>query len=118
MSDCQRDCFKLSKKKSTLAILLGEDEEDDSMVLTISEFKKCLKETPLKSSEICLGWWSKHDHTYPNLAKLAKRYLCVPATLVPAEQVFSVAGEIVNAKRASLRPENVGLLIFLNKNSV
>jgi len=48
--------------------------------------------------------------------KLAKRYLCIPATLVPAEQVFSVAGEIVN-KRGSLKPENVNMLIFLNKNS-
>ena len=104
------------KKKTTLAILLGEDEDDDSMVFTTSEeFDKYLKETPLKSSENCLEWWFKHNH--PNLAKLAKRYLCVPATSVPAEQVFSVAGEIVNTKRASLKPENIDLLIFL-KNSV
>ena len=106
------------RKKTALAILLGEDEDDISMVFTTSkEFDKYLKETPLKSSENCLEWWSKNNHTYPNLAKLAKQYLCVPATSVPAEQVFSVAGEIVNIKRASLKSENVDLLIFLNKNS-
>ena len=105
---------KRKKKKTALAILLGEDEEDDNTAS--HEFDKYLKETPLKSSENCLEWWSKNSHTYPNLAKLAKRFLCVPATSVPAEQVFSVAGEIVNTKRASLKAENVDLLI-LNKNS-
>ena len=109
---------KRKKKKTALAILLGEDEDDDSTVFTTSEeFEKYLKEFPLKSSENCLEWWAKNKHTYPNLAKLATQYLCVPATSVPAEQVFSVAGEIVNTKRASLKPENVDLLIFLNKNS-
>ena len=88
------------------------------MVFTTSkkDFDKYLLETPLKSSENCLEWRSKHNRTYPNLAKLVKQYLCVPATSVPTEQVFSVAGEVVNAKRASLKPENVDLLIFLNKN--
>ena len=75
------------------------------------------KGTPLKSSENCLEWWSKNNHSYLNLAKLAKQYLCIPATSVPAEQVFSVAGEIVNTKRASLKPESVNLLIFLSKHS-
>ena len=63
---------------------------------------KYLKETPLKSSKNCLRWWSKNSYTYPNLAKLAKQYLYIPASLVPAEQVFSVVGEIVNTKRANL----------------
>ena len=110
------DTPKRKKKKTAQAILLGEDE-DDSMVFTTSEeFDKYLKETPLKSSENCLERWFKHiNHAYPNLAKLAKR---IPATSVPAEQVFSVAGKIVNTKRACLKPENIDLLIFLNKNSV
>ena len=87
------------------------------MFTTSEEFEKDLKEAPLKSSENCLEWWAKNKHTYPNLAKLATQYLCVPANSVPVEQVFSVAGEIVNIKRASLKPENADLLIFLNKNS-
>jgi len=96
-----------------LAILLGEDDDDDSRIFTMSEeFDKYLKETPLKSSENSLEWWFKNSHKFPTLAKLAKRYLCIPATLVPAKQVFSVAGEIVNNKRASLKPENFNMLIF------
>ena len=48
---------KRKENKTALAILLGEDEDDDSTVFTTSEeFDKCLKETPLKSSESCLEW--------------------------------------------------------------
>ena len=73
------------KKKNALAILLREDEDDDSTVFTTSEeFEKYLKEAPLKSSENCLEWWAKNKHTYPNLAKLATQYLCVPTTSVTA----------------------------------
>ena len=35
---------------------------------------------------------------------------------VPAERVFSTAGLIVNCQRASLSPDNVNMLVFLNKN--
>ena len=61
---------KVIKEKSALAILLGE--EDDSRTMTTSEeFDKYLKETPLKSSENCLEWWSKNSHIFSNLQKLS-----------------------------------------------
>ena len=68
----------------------------------------------------CLEWWSHNSLQFPNLAKLAKKYLCVPATSVPAtsvpaEQVFSIAGVVINNKQCSLKPENVDMLIFLIK---
>jgi len=54
----------------------------------------------------------KNNHLFPTLAKLTKRYLCIPATSVFIEQVFSVAGEIINNKQASLNPENINMPIF------
>ena len=63
-----------------------------------------------------LLWWSKNSSRYPNLTVLAKKYLAIPATSVPAERVFSTAGNIVNQKRACLLPENVNLLVFLAEN--
>ena len=53
---------------------------------------------------------------FPIIAKVAKRFLCIPATSVPAERVFSTTGLIINEKRSSLLPENSDMLIFLNKN--
>ena len=50
---------------------------------------------------------------FPTLAKLARHYLCVPATSVPAERIFSIAGLVISNKRSSLTPENADMLTFL-----
>ena len=63
-----------------------------------------------------LVWWKRMEPVFPNLSKLAKKYLCVPASSVPSERVFSTAGNLINKRRASLAPDNVDMLIFLNKN--
>ena len=34
----------------------------------------------------------------------------------PSERLFSTAGDIINAKRACLDPENVSMLCFLAEN--
>ena len=50
------------------------------------------------------------------IAKAALIILCVPATSVPSERVFSTAWDIVTAQRASPSPDNVDALMFLKKN--
>ncbi|XP_055997965.1 E3 SUMO-protein ligase ZBED1-like [Ostrea edulis] len=62
-----------------------------------------------------LEWWKKNE-IFPRIALIAKKYLCVPASSVSSERVFSLAGEIVNKKPNRLHHSHVGLLIFFNKN--
>ena len=40
---------------------------------------------------------------------------CIPATSVPSERAFSIAGHIVNEKRACLLPETVNMMVFLGE---
>ena len=40
----------------------------------------------------------------------------MPATTAPAEILFSVAGQVVTAKRNRLSPETVTLLVFLHES--
>jgi zinc finger BED domain-containing protein 1 (E3 SUMO-protein ligase ZBED1) len=61
-----------------------------------------------------LLWWKSREHLYPLHAKLARRYLCVPATSAPSERVFSSAGLTISKTRASLNPETADALIFLH----
>jgi len=63
-----------------------------------------------------LEWWKSEQSRYPRLAKLARRYLCVCATSVASERVFSCAGQIVSDQRSSLKPDKVDNLVFLARN--
>jgi hypothetical protein len=60
-----------------------------------------------------LQWWGKNAVFYPRWSILAKKYLAIPALYmyVPSERVFSLAGHLVNKKRARLSPSNIGNII-------
>ena len=65
-----------------------------------------------------LKWWKrkKSDGSLVPLAELAGKFLCIPATSVPSEQLFSCAGNLISEKRSRLCKENVDMLLFLFKN--
>lgn len=58
-------------------------------------------------------YWHGHKAVLTPLSDIALKYAIILATLVPAERLFSKAGQILNARRNRLLPKN---LIFLNKN--
>lgn len=62
-----------------------------------------------------LLWWKSQEGIMPRLSKLCKQILCIPATSVPSERVFSKSGELVSARRSTLKTCNVDKIIFLNK---
>jgi hypothetical protein len=70
----------------------------------------CHKVTPL-------DWWKTHAEIYPQLAQLAKQFLCITATSVPCERVFSKGGWLVSKRRSSLTGNAVSLLMFLACNA-
>lgn len=110
------------QKKSAMAELFGElftTEERTTKPLSyiIQEEVSTYKVTgciPVDADP--LAWWKSNEHKYPHIAKLARRYLAVPGTSVPNEQVFSTVGDTVTASRSRLLAENVNKLIFLQKN--
>lgn len=63
-----------------------------------------------------LTWWKENEDQHPEVSKLAKFYLGIPATSVSSERAFSTAGLIVTEKRNRLKPQTVRMLHFLNKN--
>ncbi|XP_036337570.1 uncharacterized protein LOC118747625 [Rhagoletis pomonella] len=52
-----------------------------------------------------------------SLKSCCKRILCIPATSVESERIFSKAGIVVSDKRASLKSSNVDKIIFMSKNN-
>jgi len=53
---------------------------------------------PVQTTEDPLKWWKINQNTFPTLSKYALEILCIPATEVPCEQLFSTCGEIFNNK--------------------
>ena len=110
---------KRQRKEGGLMTLLEDickpTVEDDPRKAVNREIEKylCIDSC---SDQKPLAWWKSYETQFPILAKLARKYLCIPATSVPSERAFSTAGLVVNSKRACLLPENVNMLVFLAQN--
>ena len=63
-----------------------------------------------------LQWWQLKEAQYPNLSKLAKKYLCIQATSASSERVFSIAGLISDDRQSRISPEKLDKVIFLHNN--
>ena len=114
-SACTQPQAKKRKEETAMSFLLGTERDSDSTPSWKDEIEQFKREPQVHHDSDALDWWKINETRFPTLAKLARCYLCVPATSVPAERIFSIAGLISN-KRSSLSPENADMLIFLSKH--
>uniref|UniRef100_UPI003AAE61F4 E3 SUMO-protein ligase ZBED1-like n=1 Tax=Centroberyx gerrardi TaxID=166262 RepID=UPI003AAE61F4 len=99
-----------SKLQTTQQNTLSITERVDQEV----QLYKGLPSIPM-SADAALWWWQKRD-TLPLLSDLAQTYLCVQASSIPSERVFSTAGDTISPERSRILPEKADMLIFLQKN--
>ena len=57
--------------------------------------------------------WTEMAPTYPNLSKIALKYLSIVVTSVPSERLFSKAGHMLNEKRNRLGGRLLSQQLFL-----
>ena len=62
-----------------------------------------------------LMFWKEQQHqsSFPNLARLARRYFSIPCSSAAVERQFSAAGQIVTQRRSNLDPSTVNNILFL-----
>ncbi|XP_033253302.1 zinc finger BED domain-containing protein 1-like [Drosophila miranda] len=82
----------------------------------IREVDKYLAEENINRKQDPLIWWTQRKNVYPRLYEYALKRLCLVATSVPCERLFSAAGEIVRKRRTLLTPNKVKSLMFLHNN--
>uniref|UniRef100_A0A8I6WYN8 Uncharacterized protein n=1 Tax=Hordeum vulgare subsp. vulgare TaxID=112509 RepID=A0A8I6WYN8_HORVV len=78
-----------------------------------SELRNYL-EDEVAAADTCLDildWWKINALRYPIMAKIAKRFLAMPATSVSSESTFSTTGRILDAYQSSLKPVMVEALV-------
>ena len=106
-------------KKRRLADILkkpksSESERPDQVIE--KELDRYLQSPQPDIDSKPLEWWKIHGEQFPYLTTLAKKYLCICATSVMSERVFSTSGYIVSDRRSCLKPHRVNMLVFLAKN--
>ncbi|KAK3892773.1 hypothetical protein Pcinc_003361 [Petrolisthes cinctipes] len=56
------------------------------------DMRRYLEEPLIPREGDPMTWWKDHSPLFPKLAEQAKKFLCIPATSVPSERLFSKAG--------------------------
>lgn len=120
---------KHKKAKGQGAILAAIPRENPTRK-SLSLVKQFSKEQPYvqyleqpyeESTSDPLLWWKTHETAFSHLAKLARKYLCVPATSVPSELVFNTTvphGEVTlvhSCSEAVGTASNIGVMLAQNE---
>ena len=71
----------------------------------------------LESLANLLDFWRDNQRNYPRLTKIARKYLCIPATQLGCERTFSRAGATVTKYRSRLHPDLVNAIVTTEQNA-
>ncbi len=111
-----------SCKPISTSLLILHDHADDSTDqedCKIGTVRKLLQSMP-KPNGSCidtLGFWKIHEKAHPELAKLARKLLSIPAGSDAVERAFSQTGYIVRQHRRNLSDRNCERLFFIKNNT-
>lgn len=86
-------------------ILSSQNKTTTEVIDYLSLPEIAVNENPLK-------FWHAHEDRFPILSSLAFKYLAMPASSASVERLFSVAGGIISARRASMTIETAEKVIF------
>ncbi|KAK7934198.1 hypothetical protein WMY93_005094 [Mugilogobius chulae] len=80
----------------------GKDSEQSTVE---KEMQSYLMIPEMDSDADPLEWWKTQEVNFPRLGKLAKKYLCIPASSSPSERAFSTALKVGQCDRGGDREE-------------
>ena len=103
-------------RKTALEELFDEDDGylPNNVVDEINLFHN---QTKIRITDCPLTWWKSRSTMFPNLSMVAKKYLCLSATSILSELVFSEGKRVMPDNRYRLTDEHTEHLIFLSMNS-
>nr|XP_022910666.1 zinc finger BED domain-containing protein 1-like [Onthophagus taurus] len=121
LPESNKSCLDILWKDFDLEVQNHLTPQDTSDIVK-KEMDKYLEEPLLARKDIYgviqdpLVWWHQRKHIYPNLFQIMKKRMCVMATSVPCERIFSKAGQIVSEKRERLTTNKIAQVVFLSYN--
>lgn len=104
------DCFQMN-------VFGPQETEDDEEDTEFDTYFNNIRTPQTSCDTNPFQWWRDNKKIFPVLFELARKYLCIPATSVPSERLFSDAGNQICEERNRLKASTVTELLFLKRNS-
>jgi hypothetical protein len=119
----------LNTKSPDVAIATGNDSNHNDIALhavCASELSRYLHDVinkgacPMYDADDAfndpLKWWKESCAKYPYVANIARKYLAIPATSAPSEQVWSRLARILSLRHAHLSDDLVECMMYMKEN--
>ncbi|XP_051499886.1 E3 SUMO-protein ligase ZBED1-like isoform X2 [Apus apus] len=104
-----------SSPPSIYDILLGKDPTEN-MPEIHQQLENFLVEPLCRRSSDPLCWWRSHERRFPAVARLARRFLALPATAAAPRAAFAAGPGALEQRRALLGSEHLDQILFLHQN--
>lgn len=98
----------LNRSLKAINLLFPSKSPDSSTNVGTDEWSRYVAEPEIKKNLPLHKWWKLNETVYPNIARMAKIYLC---TLATAKSVWS---QRYMCRRTLLPPQDIDKFIFLN----
>ncbi|CAF4165076.1 unnamed protein product [Rotaria sordida] len=109
------DNFVTTKKSNILSLCYDKPRTSKPVLDEVSSWLQTDFDTDIIHDDLLLFWRNKKE-TFPNIAKVARKVLAVPAANTSVERQFSCSKIIIGDRRTRLGAEKLDKLIFLQKN--
>lgn len=100
----------------------NDDDDDEEFHAMLNEraqqcpraddYERYLSSDNNPSINSALGWWKTHHHEYPDLSKMVRDTLAVPASGCSVERMFSASGRIATWQRSRLHDTTISNLMM------
>jgi len=121
-NNCTADCVSIPSLAMS-SVWSDYDQKVSDIVSNASvdmdvtkQIQRFLDEPLLSRQESCLEWWRSRIPVYPCLLPIVRERLCLVATSVSSEHIFSSTGLVLNDRRRRLSSCEVRHRVFLNAN--
>jgi KRAB domain-containing zinc finger protein len=93
----------------------SSSQQEDEIERQVEHYLNMLPNLSKPEGDV-LGYWKAHEASVPDLARLARRILAVPASSASSERLFSAAGRTITAQRTNLSSIRAEQLLFVQQN--
>jgi hypothetical protein len=100
---------------STFADPKASVRGEDQLERQIEDYLNLLPKLAKADGDV-LAYWKSHETSVPDLSRLARKILAIPASSATSERLFSAANRTISDQRTNLSGQRAEQLVFIQQN--